>query len=540
MSEIEGLKRDARLGHAKAQNKLGAAYMRGEGVPRDAGEGIKWFKRAAEQGMVAAQHNLAIFYQQGTEGLVKDEAEAAKWYRLAAEQGDADAQCGLANLLLFGKGVPQDEAQAIKWLRVSAESGSAEGQGCLSIASSIVRQLAEGGNADAQFCLGKLYQAGMGHDMTQDYQQAVNWLKLSAEQGDAGAQSLLGFMYVEGDGVLQNHAEGVIWLRLAATQGEEVAIYRLGRMYAKGDGVPQDREEAVKWLVPVLERIRGAADEGDEEACWSLDYLVQAGLKVDRRLRSDEVFVHFNFDLGLEAAGPNCSGFSVCVEIDGDGSLSIGSHNFYVTNDNDLEQVKQTCHKDGVAWLSRTLPPYFKMDPVKAHRFVEDLVPHLEDYCAGAVKFGDSEAQIKPLLSNVAKKAAGAIEEMLSGEIDLGEDEETDDRVSGFLDNLKRTKKIAPEWIMCAIIYYIEFSEYPSAITTPGLVRVGLEDYLAQLGARSLGDLMADYEIATNDVFLLAIEIYLEAAAQDQLIRGKILSIVDYLMVLNEHGESTS
>ena len=54
-----------------------------------------WLLRPlAEQGLAAAQYNLGVIYDKG-QGVPEDNAEALKWYRLAAEQGDADAQNNL-------------------------------------------------------------------------------------------------------------------------------------------------------------------------------------------------------------------------------------------------------------------------------------------------------------------------------------------------------------------------------------------------------------------------------------------------------------
>ena len=66
--------------------------------------------------------------------------------------------------------------------------------------------------------------------------------------GDADAQFLLGVMYDTGQGVPQDYQEAVKWFRLAAEQGVASAQYRLGFMYALGDGVPQDYIQAHKWV----------------------------------------------------------------------------------------------------------------------------------------------------------------------------------------------------------------------------------------------------------------------------------------------------
>jgi len=50
-------------------------------------------------------------YQRGN-GVPKDSAEAVKWWSKAAEQGDATAQYGLGNVYREGRGVPKDLVQA--------------------------------------------------------------------------------------------------------------------------------------------------------------------------------------------------------------------------------------------------------------------------------------------------------------------------------------------------------------------------------------------------------------------------------------------
>ncbi|MFQ5329466.1 MAG: hypothetical protein ACE5D4_05690 [Thermodesulfobacteriota bacterium] len=37
-------------------------YEKGEGIVRDYGEAVKWFRKAAEQGNALAQHNLWVMY----------------------------------------------------------------------------------------------------------------------------------------------------------------------------------------------------------------------------------------------------------------------------------------------------------------------------------------------------------------------------------------------------------------------------------------------------------------------------------------------
>ena len=56
--------------------------------------------------------------------------------------------------------------------------------------------------------------------MPQDYAEAAKWYGRAAESGDVRAQSILGFMYAQGEGVPQDDAEAVKWYGRAAEAGD--------------------------------------------------------------------------------------------------------------------------------------------------------------------------------------------------------------------------------------------------------------------------------------------------------------------------------
>ena len=70
-------------------------------------------RRSAEQGDANAQYNLGNRYRKG-EGVPQDDKEAVKWFRKSAEQGDASAQCNLGVMYYLGEGVPQDYKEAVR------------------------------------------------------------------------------------------------------------------------------------------------------------------------------------------------------------------------------------------------------------------------------------------------------------------------------------------------------------------------------------------------------------------------------------------
>src|SRR6266403_2150775 len=69
---IEQVKAKAEAGDAESQVELGLCYGKGEGVPKDPVEAVKWFRKAAEQNLAKAQLNLGLFYLNG-EGVAKDQ-----------------------------------------------------------------------------------------------------------------------------------------------------------------------------------------------------------------------------------------------------------------------------------------------------------------------------------------------------------------------------------------------------------------------------------------------------------------------------------
>src|SRR3954463_716564 len=52
----------AKQGNPEAQYAFGLMYSGGEGVPQDDAKAVKWYRKAAEQGLAAAQNNLGTMY----------------------------------------------------------------------------------------------------------------------------------------------------------------------------------------------------------------------------------------------------------------------------------------------------------------------------------------------------------------------------------------------------------------------------------------------------------------------------------------------
>jgi len=62
-----------------------------------------------------------------------------------------------------------------------------------------------------------------GRGVLQDYEEAVFWYRLSAEQGDAYAQRNLGLMYEYGRGLLEDNTIAHMWWNIASANGSDNA-----------------------------------------------------------------------------------------------------------------------------------------------------------------------------------------------------------------------------------------------------------------------------------------------------------------------------
>jgi len=104
-----------------------------------------------------------------------------------------------------------------------------------------------------QLCLG--LDQGSGAESQADYlHMPAKEVKQLAEQGDAEAQYFLGLRYFNGSGVPQNYAESIRWWRLAAENGDGRSLYYLGKVYNMGRGVPRDDQAAISWWIKGAER----------------------------------------------------------------------------------------------------------------------------------------------------------------------------------------------------------------------------------------------------------------------------------------------
>jgi uncharacterized protein len=293
----------ARRGHAGAQLRIGRLYLSGEGLPPSRAEAARWLRRAAESGLLTAQHAYATLlwseprYAEGHDLLalsrpsapaalgLRDVAEAMLWAGRAAEAGLAEAQALLGQILCFGPDRVRDAARGEALFAQAAAAGQPEGYLGLAVllyrraagdpariaqARQLFTQAADGGSPYALFALGIMAESAARDD--RGWREAAGFYARAAKHGHRAAQARFGVLLVEGIGAARNPVEGESWVRKAALAGEKDAAAWLGDHYAHPQGaLPPHLPEAAAWY-------RRAADLGHGQAARRLGVLYRDGM----------------------------------------------------------------------------------------------------------------------------------------------------------------------------------------------------------------------------------------------------------------------
>lgn len=181
-----------------------ALYQQGQVEPA-----ARLFERLAQQGVPAADYNLAVMHLKAELPGATPEQAVQRMTR-AAERGFVTAMAGLARLYERGEaGLPRDLARAHQWHLKAAQAGS----------------------PDEQVEAGTGFYLGRG--TPRDYAQAAHWYREAARRGDGGAQYLIASMYEEGLGVERDLRLARYWYALCARGGDVAAAGKLRELEAR-------------------------------------------------------------------------------------------------------------------------------------------------------------------------------------------------------------------------------------------------------------------------------------------------------------------
>lgn len=131
-----------------------------------------------------------------------------------------------------------------------------------------------------------------------DYKKAKELFSLSAEKGNRNAMEILAYMYLNGQGTLENRKLAYSWYKKLADAGSAEGQRRLGDAYNFGDTVTADDKKAAYWYTK-------AAKQGNDFALIGLAFLYKYGTGVKKDLNMAYNLLNKAKELGNKEAEVN-------------------------------------------------------------------------------------------------------------------------------------------------------------------------------------------------------------------------------------------
>lgn len=187
-------------------------------------EAMRFLQSAAKHELALAQEMIGFLYQLGEGGSEQNDLLAFKFFKLAADHGMVIASRKVATYYERDCVVPKDLAQALKYYKIAAQKKDAFSLGML----------------------GYYYYKGQG-GVRQDYDLAFRYFQNAADQGDASSEAWLGFCYYLGRGAARDVQKGLALMKRASEKGNKEFLIFLASIYEHGLEVSRDLQEAIQW-----------------------------------------------------------------------------------------------------------------------------------------------------------------------------------------------------------------------------------------------------------------------------------------------------
>lgn len=259
---------------------LGFFYYQGEGVTQNFTEAIKWFKKAANNGLCNSYGFLGACYI-----TQKNYVEAINWFKKAIDNGDccyADLGACYLQLGKFTEAIPwlkkgiddkrpeyyvslgqcyyflQNYTEAIPWLKKAADKGITDSYFTLGLSFYFLKNYTEAiiwfekaannGVSQAYAYLGQAYYE------QQNYAEAFKWIKKAVDVKDPFSYGTLGDMYYYGLGTAVNQNEAFRLAKIGSEHEDASAMVLLAKIYGEGKGAPKNVAESFKWEKKAAEK----------------------------------------------------------------------------------------------------------------------------------------------------------------------------------------------------------------------------------------------------------------------------------------------
>ena len=161
-----------------------------------------------------------------------------------------------------------DVVSAMPPLKAAADAGQPDAQALYgyilhqaaenTLAFEYLRKSAEQGNAEGQYGLSVMYSSGDG--VAKDNAESRKWLQKAAEQGSSKAIMAMAMFFISGEGSTNQDAESLVWIKRAAEINHIPSMSALSAAFREGRyGLPADPEQAAQ-LEARIRKLRGLSD----------------------------------------------------------------------------------------------------------------------------------------------------------------------------------------------------------------------------------------------------------------------------------------
>lgn len=209
--------------------QLGKLYQKSKG-PNCNSLAVAWFEKSLDWFFVKASTELAVHYEQGV-GVKQDISRAVNYYRIAVQAELTNAHLKYARILHKGLyGIPADPIYASQLTKFAVNK---------------LELAVKKGKSSPAKTLGRLYRDGVLVD--QNTEQAIYWLKLAHQLGNAGAMFDLGNLLLFLDEKVYEQ-EAIGYLKDAVKLGHGGAATALGRLHLN-EKYNLKPSEASDWFV---------------------------------------------------------------------------------------------------------------------------------------------------------------------------------------------------------------------------------------------------------------------------------------------------
>ncbi|HWZ86283.1 MAG TPA: PDZ domain-containing protein, partial [Thermoanaerobaculia bacterium] len=246
------LERACELSSAGGCANLAFLYAMGKFVKKDDRRSASLYAKSCDLGDAQGCYNAGLMADDGR-GVARDPARAAVRYAEACEMGSATGCTNLGFLYENGRGVKMDKARAHLLYQRGCEGSSCQPSnlgGCVNAG--------RGDRDGIGVPVDETKAAAMFRDACD---RAVNPDDIHAAENGSRACSLLGALYIAGDGIPKDLQKGLELSVLGCDRGDAFGCFNAAAVYTAGAGLPADAAKADSYLDL-------ACKGGDGEGCY--------------------------------------------------------------------------------------------------------------------------------------------------------------------------------------------------------------------------------------------------------------------------------